>query len=188
VVGWFWFLITLVPVIGLIQVGTQSMADRYSYVPLTGLLIIVAWGASDLTEDLICREGVLTLLAGTVIIVSAVLTWQQIGYWQDNISLYRHTLRVTTGNYKIHNNLGNALARKGYLDAAIQEYEKALRINPNDAFAHNNLGYSFARKGDLDAAIQEYREALRINPNYVYARDNLTQAYARKTWQEAIRK
>lgn len=105
-VGWFWFLVTLVPVIGLIQVGNQSMADRYTNIPVIGLFIMVGWGVPALTKGLKQSEAILSLLAGLVILVSASLTWQQLGYWRDSISLYRHTLQVTTDNFVMHNNLG----------------------------------------------------------------------------------
>ncbi|MGO9614405.1 MAG: tetratricopeptide repeat protein [Dissulfurispiraceae bacterium] len=177
-VGWFWFLITLFPVIGLIQFGMQSMADRYSYIPVTGLFIMVAWGVPDLTKGLKRREGILALLAGAVIIASAALTWQQLGYWRDNISLFQHTLQVTKDNYVIMNNLGLALAEKGQVDAAIQEYQEGLRINPNVADLRNNLGIALAEKGDLAGAMQEYREALQISPNYTDAHNNLGLALA----------
>jgi len=179
-VGWFWFLVTLFPVIGLIQFGMQSMADRYSYIPVTGLFIMVAWGVPDLTKGLKHRESILALLASAVIIASAALTWQQLGYWRDNISLFRHTLQVTTDNYLIMNNLGLALAEEGQLDAAIQEYQEAVRIEPNVADLRNNLGIALAEKGQLDAAIREYREALRISANYTDAHNNLGLALAGK--------
>ncbi|HXE98651.1 MAG TPA: tetratricopeptide repeat protein [Dongiaceae bacterium] len=186
--GWFWFLVTLVPVIGIIQVGVQSMADRYSYIPLTGLFIMAAWGVPDLAKGLKQRQGILALLAGAVIIASAALTWQQLGYWRDNISLYRHTLQVTDGNYVIHNNLGSALANKWDLDAAILEFNEALRINPDYSDAHYNLGMAFAMKGSLDAAIRELREALRINPNNAKASYNLGVALDQKRQLLEIKK
>jgi len=179
-VGWFWFLITLVPVIGLIQVGGQSMADRYSYLPVTGLFIIVAWGVPDLVKGMRNRQSILALLAGVVISISAILTWQQLGYWQDSISLYRHTLKVTTGNYFIHTNLGAALAEKEDLDAAIREYQEALRINSGLAEAHNNLGIAYYIKGDLNAAIREFMYTLFINPNFADTHNKLGVALARK--------
>jgi len=172
-VGWFWFLITLVPVIGLIQVGSQSMADRYSYIPVIGLFIMAAWGVPDLTKGLRHRQGILALLAGVVVFASSVLTWQQLGYWRDSISLYQHTLRVTNNNYIININMGVALQAKGDLDAAIQQYHEALRITPNNYSAHSNLGGVLQAKGDFNAAIQEYQEALRINPNDTLAHNNM---------------
>jgi len=194
-VGWFWFLVTVVPVIGLIQVGLQSMADRYTYIPLTGLFIMAAWGVPNLTKGLQHRGGTLSLLAGGVIITSASLTWQQLGYWQNEISLFRHALQITTGNFVAHNNLGVALARKGDLDAAIKEYYEALRLEPNYSDPHNNLGVALARKGDLDGAIREYKKAIQIFPNYTQAHYNLGAALASKgtldaaiqEFQEALR-
>jgi hypothetical protein len=140
IVGWGWFLVTLLPVIGFIQVGTQSMADRYSYIPVIGLFIMATWGVSDLLKGFKHAKYILAIIAGLIIISSAVLTWQQLGYWQDNISLYRHTLQVTTGNDKINTNLGVALAEKGDLNGAIQEFQKALKINPNNKQARYDLG------------------------------------------------
>ena len=179
-VGWLWFLITLAPVIGLVQVGGQSMADRYSYLPVTGLFIVVAWGVPDLTKGLSHRNGILALLAGAVIIVSAAATWEQLGYWQDSISLYERTLQVTSGNYLINYNLGVDHAEKGNLDAAIRHFQEAIRINPNYAEAHNNLGVAFAKSGDPDAAIREYRTALVANNNDIKARFNGGNALAQK--------
>ncbi|GFE62149.1 tetratricopeptide repeat protein [Geobacter sp. AOG2] len=179
-VGWFWFLVTLVPVIGLVQVGLQAMADRYMYIPLTGIGIMVAWGVRESTKSLPHREGVLALLAATVIIASAAVTFHQIGFWRDSITLYRHTLQVTTDNYIIHDNLGLSLERAGNLDAAIREYEEALRINPFYQRSLANLGLALARKGNLDAAIGKYQEALQINPNYNVVHNNLGLALARK--------
>ena len=194
-VGWFWFIITLVPVIGFIQVGGQSMADRYSYIPVTGLFIMTAWGCADLTKGLRHREGILALLASAIIAASTALTWQQLNYWRDSISLYRHTVQATEGNYWIHYNLGVALADKGDLDAAIREYRETLRIKPDYAKAHNNLGFTLATKGNLDAAIREFREALRINPRDINFHNNLGLVLARKgdldaaiqEFQEALR-
>jgi tetratricopeptide (TPR) repeat protein len=184
-VGWFWFLVTLLPVIGLIQVGLQSMADRYTYIPLTGLFIMAAWGVPNLTKGLQHREGILSLLAGGVIITSASLTWQQLGYWRDGISLFRHALQCTAGNYAAHNQLGNVIASKGDLDAAIKEYQEALRLDPNFSGAHYNLGRALASEGNLDAAIKEYQEALRLDPNFSGAHNNLGVALAIKGDQNA---
>jgi len=164
-VGWFWFLITLLPVIGLIQVGSQSMADRYTYLPAIGLFIMVAWGGPALTKGCQHREKVLGLLAGVVILASALASWRQLGYWRDSISLFQHTLQVTSNNYLITSNLGGALAQKGELDAAIQQFNESLRINPNFATTHYNLGLTLVDKGDLDGAIQHLQVALRLTPD-----------------------
>lgn len=179
-VGWLWFLVTLIPVIGLIQVGVQSMADRYTYIPSIGLFIMAVWGIPDLLAGFTYRRAILTLLAGTVISAKTAVTWQQIGYWRDNFSLYEQALEVTTGNYVIHNNLGIAHANNWNLDAAIREFREALRINPNYSEAHYNLGITLAMRGDLDTAIWELREALRIHPGDTKAKYNLGVALGQK--------
>lgn len=179
-VGWFWFIVTLVPVIGLIKVGAYSIADRYTYIPGIGLFIIAAWGVTNLVINLPYHRYVLALLAGVVIIASAVLSWQQLGYWQDSISLYQHTLQSTTDNCIINNNLGNAFVQKGDLDSGIKEYEKALAIFPKYVLARINLGRALVKKGDLDAAIGEYQMALTINPNDFLAHVNLGDALDQK--------
>lgn len=186
-VGWFWFLITLLPVIGLIQAGAQSMADRYGYIPQTGLFIMAACGAAAIEKKMKYRRMVLVMVSGAVIITSTVLTWRQLGYWHDSISLYRHTLDVTSNNFLINYSLGNAhawkgqaLANKGYLDAAIQEYREALRIIPDSFEAHNNLGLALDDKGDLGNAIKEYKEAMRLNPDNPVLHNNLGLALAAK--------
>ena len=149
---------------------------------------MAVWGIPDVAKGLKYREGILMLLAGAVITVSAALSWQQLGYWQDNDSLYRHTLNVTADNYVIHNNLGIVLANRWNLDAAIQEFQEALRINPKYSEAHYNLGMTFAIKGNVDAAIQELQEALRLNPEHPKAQLNLGVALEQKRWQDAAKK
>jgi len=179
-VGWFWFIITLLPVIGLIQVGAQSMADRYSYIPVTGLFIIIAWGAAELSGGFQYRKQILAVLAGTAIIASAVLTRHQLMYWRDSFSLFQHTLQITNNNYVIHHCLGSAIAEKGDHDAAIIEYNESIRINPNYAEAHNSLGNELIIKGNLDAAIREFRLAFQIRPDLIEAHSGLGIALAGK--------
>lgn len=176
--GWFWFLVTLLPVIGLIQVGGQSMADRYTYIPLTGLFIMVAWGVNDLLRGYRQREAALVMLSGAVICALTAMTWQQLGYWKDSITLYRHTLAVTSGNYLILNNYGIALAEQGDLDGAIAQYREALRVWPQSANAHINLGAAYAHEENFDEAIREYGEALRIKPDYALAMTDMAKALA----------
>ena len=176
--GWLWFLVTLLPVIGLIQVGGQSMADRYTYIPLTGIFIIVAWGANDLLRGRRHRQATLVILAGVVICGLTAATWRQIGYWQDSITLYSHTLAVTSGNYLILNNYGIALAEQGKLDAAIMQYQEALRVWPRSANAHINLGATLAQQGRFPEAIKQYQAALNLQPDYALARGNMGKALA----------
>lgn len=163
-VGWFWFIITLLPVIGIIQVGSQAMADRYSYIPLTGLSIMAAWGVTGLTRQLPYRRWLLAGSAAVVTVALATVTWQQLGYWRDNITLYGHTLQVTNNNYLIQNNLGNALAQSGRFDEAISAYQNAIRISPSYTDAYTNLGTALQGKGDLGGALNIYQQALALQP------------------------
>jgi len=174
IVGWLWFLVTLVPVIGLVQVGGQSMADRYTYIPLIGLFIMAGWAVPDLLRDLRHHSAILAILSCAAILTLSVATWGQLGYWKDNISLYRHTLDVTTNNYLILNNYGIALADRGEVDAAIQAYNDALRIWPKSATVHVNLGAALANQGRFQEAIAHYNEALRLIPDYALAWSNLS--------------
>ena len=163
--GWLWYLVTLLPVIGLIQVGSQAMADRYMYLPSIGLFIMAAWGFEELAGDLPYRKTALSLLAGAVLIASALLSHLQLGYWKNSVSILRHTAQVTTGNYLVNDMIGVTLGKKGDLDGAIAEFQAALRINPGDPAVHRNLGVVFAEKGRLDEAIEQYRAALQIRPD-----------------------
>ena len=178
--GWFWYLVTLVPVIGIIPVGGQSSADRYTYIPLIGIFIIIAWGAPILVRNLPYRKCMLSLLAGAVLTASAAVTWQQLAFWRDSVSLFGHAIQVTPPNHTIHAMMGNALVTHGQLAAATKEYEKSLRIKPDYARAqinlgivHNLLGNDFAAKGNLEAAISQYRQALVIRPDDPETHTNL---------------
>lgn len=177
-VGWLWFLVTLLPVIGLIQVGGQSHADRYTYIPLTGLFIMLAWGVPALLERWRYRREALALMAGIAVCAMTAATWHQLGYWRNNITLYRHTLSVTSGNYLILNNYGIAMDQSGDYEAAIKLYQEALRVWPRSVFAHNNLGAVLARKGRYAEAIEHYQAALQLNPVYVMAMVNMGRSLA----------
>ena len=177
-VGWLWYLGTLVPVIGLVQVGMQAMADRYTYVPIIGVLIMVAWGVPELLEKWRHRNTALATVAVITLFIFSFVTWKQVGYWQNNTTLFKHTLEKTTNNPIIHYNLGNLLASQGKFDDAIKQFRESIRISPGYAKAHNNLGNALLYQGRLDEAIGSYREALRINPDYVIAQKNLNNALA----------
>ncbi len=163
-VGWLWYLGTLVPVIGLVQVGNQTMADRYTYVPLIGLLIMVVYGMAELAARWRVPRFLLPAGAGVVLSALMICTWVQVSYWRDSISLYEHTLKVTTGNFIIHNNLGEALAAQGQKEQVAAHYAEALRINPNYAESRNNLE-ALVAQGKLDQAAARYAEALRLHPD-----------------------
>ena len=165
-VGWFWYLGTLVPVIGLVQVGMQSMADRYTYVPLIGLFVILAWGAWDLA-----RAGrwskFLPAAAAGALAACAAATAHQLTFWKDSESLFNRMIEATPNNYMAHYNLANLRARENRIDDAISNYSAALEEEPNYADAHNNLGGLFLDQKRYDDAIAHYRAALRINPGFL---------------------
>jgi tetratricopeptide (TPR) repeat protein len=179
-VGWFWFLITLLPVIGFTQAGVQAMADRFTYIPHIGLFLMVAWGIPPLMKEIPARQGILALLAGGVLMASAAATWYQLGYWRDEAALYQHALRVTASNHTMHANLGGLFLARGDLEAALGEYREALALSPTDADAHYNLGVALARKGDLAEAVSEFRSALVLKPGYADAHNNLGVVLARR--------
>jgi Flp pilus assembly protein TadD len=177
-VGWLWYLGTLVPVIGLVQVGSQPMADRYTYVPLIGLFLIVAWGVPDLLARSPHRDLALGAAAGLVILGCTVGARRQVQHWRSSVALWQHALAATAENHRAHNNLGHALAREGRTGEAIAHYTEALRIKPDYAEAHNNLGFALAEQGRASEAIVHYSEALRVVPDYVEAHNNLGVALA----------
>jgi tetratricopeptide (TPR) repeat protein len=178
VVGWLWYLGTLVPVIGLVQAGSQAMADRFTYVPLIGLFIIIAWGVPDLLHGWRHRKVFLGVAASILVLVLMYCAWGQVQHWRNNITLFEHALNVTDNNYVAHNNLGERLAQQGEIDKAINHFSAALRIRPDLPWIRNNLGNALVSQRRLDEAITHYSEALRIQPDYVDAHNNLAVALA----------
>jgi tetratricopeptide (TPR) repeat protein len=175
-VGWFWYLGTLIPVIGLVQVGIQSMADRYSYIPLIGLFILVSWGAADCFSHKSWGPPVLASLAGLTLIACAVLTVQQIEFWHNSETLFSHAVQVTSKNYLAYNNLGFFQSGQGKIDEAMENYRRALEINPLYEDALNNMGYALAGRKRHAEAIPFYEAALRIKTNHVEVHNNLGNA------------
>ena len=185
--GWFWFVGTLVPVIGLVQVGGQAMSDRYGYVPLIGLFMILAWGGGELWSRRCLPKPLLVLVVVLLLVASAWLTRIQVGYWQNTERLFRHTLAVTENNYTACVNLGTCLSARGDVQGAVNCYDQALRMNPSDPSVLYDLGNGFAKLGMWDKAIANYRKALEITPNQADILDNLGFALAaKKQYAEAI--
>ena len=193
--GWLWYVGTLVPVIGLIQVGAVAMADRFTYVPSLGVLIVTVWGCYELIRRWRYYGPALPLAGCAAIVLYFGLARQQIEYWKDSESLFRHALAVTENNYLAHNNLGTALGLKGQIDEAIGQFQEAVRIKPDFADAYNNLGTALGRKGQIDAAISQFQKAIQLKPDYADVHNNLGIALGRKgqideaisQFQEAIR-
>ena len=177
-VGWLWYSGMLVPVIGLVQVGAQAMADRYTYLPQIGLYAAIAWGAAHVAGAWPYRRWGVAAVASLVVAGLIACSWQQTRYWRDSETLWTHTLACTAQNPIAHNNLGLALADRGQLDEAIDHYRKALKINPNHVEAYNNLGLALADRGQFDEAVDHYRQALEIKPDFVEAHNNLATTLA----------
>jgi tetratricopeptide (TPR) repeat protein len=174
-VGWFWYVGTLVPVIGIIQVGHQPLADRYTYIPLIGIFIAVACGLWNLAA-VRARRIALAVAAGGVLAAWVVVARAQVRCWKDSRTLYEHTLRATENNYVIHYNLGKVLQNQNETDAAIEHYLEALRIRPSFPPPHNNLGVVFAARGRMKEAIEHYEQAARFNPRDADVHNNLANA------------
>jgi tetratricopeptide (TPR) repeat protein len=172
-VGWLWYVGTLIPVIGLVQVGEQSMADRYTYVPLIGLSLIAAWGATELATGWRYGRRALPVVAGCVTLACAATARAQVRYWNGDVALWRHTLNVTTDNCRAHFYLGSALLAQGKLDEAIQHFSEALRLKPQFVEAWNQLGLTLMKQGKPDEAAPYLAEALRLKPQFVEAWNNL---------------
>ena len=193
--GWLWFCGTLVPVIGLMQAGEQAMADRFTYVPSLGVLILAIWGAYELTRRWRYQVIVLSVAGSAAIVLCIGLTRQQLGHWKDNETLFRHALEVTENNYFAHKALGDALLKKGQTDEAINQYQEAIRLKPDSADAHYNLGNALLKKDQTDEAISQYQEVIRLKPDSADAQNNLGDALLKKgqtdeainQYQEAIR-
>jgi len=179
-VGWLWYLGTLVPVIGIVQVGLQGMADRYTYVPLIGLFIMIAWAIRDLVKKWLYPSFMFTIF--TIIILSALsyTTWINLRYWQNGVLLFRHARSCTEDNATINYLLGLALSERGKVEEARYHYTEALKINPRLPDVHNNLGIILFNQGKIDEAINHYNEDIRINPNHVKAIWNLGNALLRQ--------
>jgi len=173
VVGWLWYIGTLVPVIGLVQVGSQAMADRYTYIPLIGLFIIIVWGLPQLLKKWRYSQTVLAITAAVILSTFTTVTQYQLQYWENDTTLFKRTLQITNNNYLTHYNLGISLGKIGRTEEAIYHFSEALRINPSYANAHNNLGVALTDLGRTEKAIWHYFEALRLKPDFAGAHYNL---------------
>jgi tetratricopeptide (TPR) repeat protein len=180
-VGWFWYVGTLVPVIGLVQVGGQAMADRYTYIPLIGLFIMIAWWGADSFRGWKYKRIFLSCTAGMAVIALMILTNSQIRHWANSVALFEHTVKATGGTWVAYNNLANALNDAGKTDEALRHYEIALQKGPPEPEGiYNNMALVLASVGRNREAIEHYSEALRINPNYADAHINLGAVLARQ--------
>jgi tetratricopeptide (TPR) repeat protein len=171
--GWLWYLGMLVPVIGLMQVGNQAMADRYTYLPQVGLYIIVAWGVVDLCGSWRHSRAVFGASAAAILAALIVLAYLQTTYWKNDVSLMTHAISCTSDNYLAEHNLAVALAKQGNLPQAIEHYERAIHLRPNYFEAHNNLAAALASEGNMDEAVEHFERALQLKPSFAEAHNNL---------------
>jgi protein O-mannosyl-transferase len=187
VAGWLWYLGTLVPVIGIVQAGPQAMADRYTYIPLIGLFIMVAWGVPDLLKKWKFRKEIFLALSALIILILSIITWTQVGYWQNSITLFDHTLKVTDYNWQIHYNRGVTYYSLGNYEQAIEDYSRAIEIRQNFEEAYTNRGIAYYNLGNYKQAIEDYNRAIEIRPNYAEAYINRGNACSRlSNYKQAI--
>jgi tetratricopeptide (TPR) repeat protein len=178
IVGWLWYLGTLVPVIGLVQLYSQSIADRYTYVPLIGVYFLLVWGLCELAEWR-QRKVVLPIITTIAVIACVMLTRHEISFWKDDTTVWRRAIAVTKNNYIAHNALG-IVFRPTQVDAAFNEFREAVRINPNFADAQRYLADEFQRRGLLDDAIIHYQKSLETDPSSGWAEYGLGSALSKK--------
>ena len=203
-VGWLWYVVTLIPVIGLVQVGGQLMADRYTYIPLVGVFTMFAWGIPEIlrkgerekgregeisshdshpsyspmnTEHPASKTALSAVAAIAIIAILSASAWRQVSYWHDDATLCEHAIRINPANHIAHNLLGTSLAKQGRLDEALEHYETALKVQPTHAQTNNNIGIVLVALGRCDEAVDHYKTALRSYPDYREAHSNLGLAY-----------
>jgi len=176
-VGWIWYLGALVPVSGLVPVGTP-MSDHYTYLPSIGIALILAWGIPDLIHNENTRKKILFPASIATLFMLAVLTWHQCGYWKNNITLFNHALQITRDNFLAHNNLAVALAKQGKNHEAIKHYNKAIVIKPNIDFLYFNRGTAYSPTGQYQLAIEDFNHFINLKPGNVIAYNSRGIAYA----------
>jgi len=177
-VGWLWYLGTLVPVIGIVGIGEHSIADRYMYMPMTGLLIMITWLVADACKPWKACRVMAGIGAAAVIGACMITAHAQVGYWKDSYTLFNHAIHVTKNNYVMQSNLGTVLYEKGRTAEAIRHYQEALRIKPDHFFSNNNLGNVLLAQGRTREAIAHFRRALRAKPDSPEVHNNLGNALA----------
>jgi len=191
VVGWFWYLGTLIPVIGFITLGPHLIADRYAYLSLIGIFVIIAWGVPELLKEWHYRKNVLKASAGILILTLMPITWIQVSHWKSSITVFKHAIRVTDKKYPgfsvVHNNLGSALVAEGKNEEAISHYKMAIKIKPDYALPHGNLGLALVTERKNEEAISHYKMAIKLNPDFADAYNNLGAVlFNAKMTEEAI--
>ncbi len=174
--SWAWYICTLVPVIGIVQVGEQAMADRYTYMPLLGIFVMVTWGTTEFFGKFASpkyRQKFLAIAAAAILATLTLLSYKQTSHWQNNKELFQHAVSVTENNYFAHFQLGTDFARNGKLSKAETHLREAIKIKPEIARAHNNLALVLERSGKTEEAFKHYRKAANLDPGYFETQYNL---------------
>jgi tetratricopeptide (TPR) repeat protein len=174
--GWLWFLVALLPAIGIIPVGSHGMADRYAYIPGIGIFIAVIWAGADIAKQWQARKAVIVLIVSAIILAMGAASRHQLGFWKNSETVFRHALDVTTGNYAAHNNLARALMEKGNWDEAREHLTRALMIHPGFPQAHNNLGVLLVAEKQSRQAMDHFAMAIDRYPDFTEAHYNLAKA------------
>jgi tetratricopeptide (TPR) repeat protein len=172
-VGWFWYVVMLVPVIGFVQVGGQARADRYTYLPQIGLYVAIVWGAADLCCSWACRRRLSSVVSALVLAALMGCAWRQTCFWQDSETLWRHTLACTPPNSLAHDNFATLLAKRGQYDAAMDHYREAQNIQPNWAGPYDDMGATLNERGEYTRADACLRTALALRPDFAEAHYDL---------------
>ena len=194
-VGWLWYLGTLFPVCGLVVIGPHAMADRYTYIPLIGLFIMITWGGAEIISLSSYGKQAAVVLSIAILLILSIASWRQVSHWRNSVTLFKHAIAVTENNLAAHINMGAALVSEGRTEAAAEYNLRALQINPNYAEAYNNLGFIRQQQGNTAEAFRYFTKALEINPEYVNSYTNLgnlmalsgNSAEALQYYKEAIR-
>jgi tetratricopeptide (TPR) repeat protein len=177
-VGWFWYLGTLIPVIGLVQVGMQAMADRYTYYPSIGIAIMLVCSIPLLFKSEDMRKNILFPVGIAYLAILTLLTWEQCGYWKNNIELWNHTLQVTRDNYRAHTNLAFVLAAEEKYEDAFNHFNKAVRLQPNDAHIYHSRGTTYMKIGQYQHAVEDFNKVILLNPDWTMAYIKRGSAYS----------
>ena len=177
-IGWLWYVITLLPVTGIIQARNFSMADRYTYLPLIGIAVMLAWGIPPLIKNEDMRKKILFPVSIAALAIMAVLTWHQCGYWKNSIEICNHALQVTKDNYLAHINLGSALFDEGKTEEAIAHYSEAISITPNIILSYNKRGIAYAKLGRHQRALEDFNKAISLKPDDAISYNCRGNAYA----------
>lgn len=186
-VGWFWYIITLLPVIGIIQVNTKALSDNYTYLPLIGIAIMLAWGIPSLFHRPDMRKNILFPATCIVLIIFSALAWQQCHYWKNSITLYSHALHVTRDKVLVYLNRGIAYAQMGYSQRAIEDFNQAIAIRPDDTLVYFNRGITYTQWEKYQEAITDFNQVIRLKPDYAPAYFNRGIVYIKlEQYQAAI--